>query len=127
MAVKKVLIVDYSASIRMLIKMSIRKYGCDIYDAVDVDDGIKRANEEKFDIIFTAHEISGIGVFKMIKKIREIPGYAKTPFIMIATEANNAMAMKGRRFGVKALITKPFQPMALTKIMDRYISKPPKK
>ncbi len=127
MTVKKVLIIDYSASIRMLIKMSIRKYGCDICDAVDGADGIKRAHAEKFDIIFTAYDIPEMNAFEMIEKIREIPGYSKTPFVVIATNTNNVMAMKRRKLGVKAWITKPFQPMALAKVMDHYISKPSKK
>ena len=57
----------------------------------------------------------------LIKSLRTLPGYAKTPILMLTTESSDEMKSKGRAAGANGWLVKPFDPQRLIEVVKKVI------
>ncbi|MDH5436364.1 MAG: response regulator [Gammaproteobacteria bacterium] len=113
------LIVDDSASMRMVIKVTLNEAGYDVIEAEDGSVGLKKALLNKFDVIFTDINMPGMNGYDFIKKMRALPDYEHTPIITITTESGDEEKAKGKGVGATGWIVKPFSPEKLVEVMKK--------
>jgi len=121
----KILIVDDSETIRVELKEVLEAGGHEVVAAVDGYDGILKAEAENyFDLIISDYNMPGIDGLSMLKRIKLLPKYVKTPIAMLTTESSKELKEAGREAGVLIWVVKPFEKerllMTLKKVFEKF-------
>lgn len=116
---KKVLIVDDSASIRQMVEMTLRESGYEVTLAKDGLEAFNVCKTKSFDFILTDQNMPNMDGITFIKSARALPAHARTPIVMLTTEAGDAMKAQGRAAGATGWMVKPFDPTKLLEIAKK--------
>ena len=107
----KILIVDDSNMLRDMLKHTLNGGGySDITEAKDGEDGLKKANMKKFDLIITDINMPKINGLEFIKKLRLDNTYSKIPILILTTERGDNIKQDAKNVGATGWIDKPFLP-----------------
>ena len=107
---KKILVVDDSAAIRLVVNLALKGAGYDVIEACDGQDALAKLTGEKINLIISDVNMPKMDGITFLKELKQLPRYKFTPVIMLTTEASQAKMAEGRAAGAKAWVIKPFQP-----------------
>lgn len=117
----KILTVDDSKTIRMIVKKAFRPYDCQIVEGENGVEGLALAAKEKPDLIVLDITMPVMNGAEMLSKMKEEPDLKNIPVIMLTAEAGKDNVMKIVQMGVQDYMVKPFKGEQLiervTKIM----------
>ena len=105
----KVLIVDDSSSMRMIVKRTLKQAGftgLTISEAPDGAEALKKVNEDCPDLIMCDWNMPVMNGIEFLKKLREEGNAVKFGFV--TTESTEPMRALAREAGAQFLIAKPF-------------------
>lgn len=102
---KKILIVDDEKNIVDIIAFNLKKEGYRVVTAADGEEGVKKAFEEKPDLILLDIMMPKLDGYEVCKKIRE---KKNTPIIMLTARAEELDKVLGLELGADDYVTKPF-------------------
>jgi two-component system chemotaxis response regulator CheY len=117
---KTILAVDDSSSLRQMVAFSLKAAGY-LVEAVDGQDGLEKAKLQSVDLVLTDQNMPRMDGLQLIKLLRELPGYQKTPILMLTTESSDEMKGKGRAAGANGWLVKPFDPQRLIEVVKKVI------
>ncbi len=123
MADKKILVVDDSATMRMLIVMTIKKSlpGISVIEAVDGTDAVEKLKANGVDIILTDINMPNMDGNELIKWVRESHSN-DIPIIVITTEGDEQGMEERKALGANAYITKPIKGPQLKEIVQQLLA-----
>ncbi len=105
----KILAVDDSKMIRMLIKKTFTPLKCQIVEAENGEEGLEAALREKPDIIMLDVNMPVMRGDEMLDKLRNEYGMKDIPVIMLTAEGVKDNVAQIRDLGVSDYIVKPFK------------------
>lgn len=105
----KILTVDDSKTIRMIVKKAFRPYDCQIVEGENGVEGLALAAKEKPDLIILDITMPVMTGAEMLAKMKEEPELKDIPVIMLTAEAGKDNVMKIVQMGVKDYMVKPFK------------------
>jgi len=108
MTKKKILIVDDEINIIELLKMNLKKYGYEVYSALDGESALKVAVDKIPDIIILDIMMPGIDGLETCRRMKLIPELQRTPIIMLSARSEETDKVIGLSVGADDYITKPF-------------------
>jgi two-component system chemotaxis response regulator CheY len=117
----KILIVEDSKSMRMMIKATLSGK----YELTEAEDGLVGLNytlSNKYDCIISdvnMPNMTGIELTTNVRKPTNIN--SKTPILILTTETSSDIKEKGKVAGATGWIVKPFTPEKLLSVVDRVI------
>jgi two-component system, chemotaxis family, chemotaxis protein CheY len=120
-AMKKILAVDDSASVRKMVIFTLQGAGYEVVDAVDGQDGLDKAGNDKFDMIITDLNMPRVDGIQLICEVRKLPGYTFVPILMLTTESQAEKKDAGRKAGATGWIVKPFNAEQLTAVIRKLV------
>jgi two-component system chemotaxis response regulator CheY len=119
-----ILIVDDSATMRMIVVKSLRLAGFDtatVIEASGAKEALQKLAAGGIDIMLSdvnMPDITGIELVKVVKaKMKNLP------VIMITTESSPEMKEEMLKAGASGIITKPFPPEELQKVIGPLVKK----
>jgi two-component system, chemotaxis family, chemotaxis protein CheY len=118
---KTILAVDDSSSLRQMVAFSLKAAGYQVVEAVDGQDGLEKAKQQTVDLVLTDQNMPKMDGLTLIKSLRGLPGYQKTPILMLTTESSEDMKTKGRAAGANGWLVKPFDPQRLIEVVKKVI------
>ncbi len=118
---KTILAVDDSSSLRQMVAFSLKAAGYNVVEAVDGQDGLDKAKQQSVDLVLTDQNMPRMDGLALIKTLRTLPTYAKTPILMLTTESSDEMKSKGRAAGANGWLVKPFDPQRLIEVVKKVI------
>ena len=123
MADKKILVVDDSATMRMLIVMTIKKLlpGISVIEAVDGNEAVDKLKANDVDIILTDINMPEMDGNELIKWVRESHS-TDIPIIVITTEGDEQVMEERKALGANAYITKPIKGPQLKEVVQELLS-----
>ena len=117
-----ILIVDDSATMRMIVIKSLRQAGfesANVIEAGGAKEALQKIAAGGIDLVLSdvnMPEITGIELVKVVKaKMKDLP------VIMITTESSSEMKEKMMQAGANGIVTKPFPPEELKRILGPFI------
>ncbi len=105
----KVLSVDDSKTIRMIVKKAFKPYDCDIVEAENGQKGLEAATNEKPDLIILDITMPVMTGIEMLEKLKSDPELKDIPVIMLTAESGKDNVMQIVKMGVQNYIVKPFK------------------
>ncbi len=118
---KSVLIVDDSRSMRELLTYTLSSNNYKVSEAPDAESAFQQVCLNRFDLIITDLNMGALDGLGLIKKIRALPSYARTPVLMLTTDSNPATRDKARAAGATGWLVKPFDPVKLLETLARVV------
>jgi len=115
------MIVDDSASIRKVVRLTLEQSGFNVIDAVDGVDALKKLDGVKINLLITDVNMPNMDGITLVKEAKQLPAYKFTPMMMLTTEASDEKKNEGRAAGAKAWLVKPFQPPMLLNAVSKLI------
>ncbi|HPU50183.1 MAG TPA: response regulator [Burkholderiaceae bacterium] len=116
---KTIMVVDDSGSFRTVVKLALQKAGYAVVEAVDGLDASEKIGNVKPSLIVCDVNMPRMDGLSFARKVKESPIHKFTPIIMLTTESQDSKKAEGKAAGVRAWITKPFQPSQLVDAVAR--------
>jgi two-component system OmpR family response regulator len=111
----KVLIIDDDADIRFIAGLSLSRVGgMDVIEAAGGVEGVRKAREEKPDVILLDMMMPTMDGSETLAALRSQPATAMTPVIFLTAKTVEAEVERMRALGVAGVLIKPFDPRTLS-------------
>jgi len=123
----KVLTVDDSKTIRMIVKKAFKPYECEISEAENGQQGFESAKNEKPDIIVLDITMPVMSGTEMLVKLKDDPDLKDVPVIMLTAESGKDNVLEIVKMGVTDYIVKPFKGQQLIDRVTKILTLDPKK
>jgi CheY-like chemotaxis protein len=105
----KVLTVDDSKTIRMIVKKAFKPFDCELFEAENGVEGLALAGREKPDLIILDITMPVMTGTEMLVKVKADPLLKAIPIIMLTAESGKENVMKIVKMGIKDYMVKPFK------------------
>jgi len=122
MANKKVLVIDDNRFILRIIKSKLSSGGIDVVTALDGEEGIKKAFEEKPDLIITDIMMPKLDGFGVYNKLKGNPDTQKIPVIFLTAIGEKKEELE--ELGPATVIYKPFSPRQMLNTVNSLLNLP---
>jgi two-component system chemotaxis response regulator CheY len=115
---KTIMVVDDSSSFRTVVKLALQKAGYAVVEAMDGQDAVDKLGSNRPNLIVCDVNMPRMDGLSFARHVKGSP-HKFTPIIMLTTESQDAKKAEGKAAGVRAWITKPFQPSQLVDAVTR--------
>lgn len=105
---KKILVVDDEKDIVEILQEILRHEGYDVITASDGNEGLKKASENKPDLIVADVMMPHMDGYELVKRLKEDPGTTNIPVVFLTAKDQATDRYKGLSLGVAAYIVKLF-------------------
>lgn len=121
----KLLTVDDSKTVRIIIKKAFKLYDCEILEAANGVEGLALATKETPDIILLDVTMPVMDGVEMLTKLKADPALKGIPVVMLTAEGGKDNVLKIAKIGVRDYIVKPFKEDLLIQKVGRIIDLKP--
>lgn len=122
----RILTVDDSKTIRMIVTRSFRNFDCTIFEASNGEEGLAAAARERPELIILDITMPVMDGVTMLTKLKESPELKGIPVIMLTAESGRENVAYIAKLGVRDYLVKPFQDAQLIEKVQRVIPLQPK-
>ncbi len=122
----KILSVDDSKTIRLIVKRTFSPYDCTVLEACNGEEGLAAAAAQKPDLIVLDITMPVMDGVTMLTKLKESPELKSIPVIMLTAESGRENVAYIAKLGVRDYLVKPFQDAQLIEKVQRVIPLQPK-
>ncbi|MDY6789662.1 MAG: response regulator [Thermodesulfobacteriota bacterium] len=123
----KILTVDDSKTIRMIVKKAFRQFNCEMFEAENGIEGLAAANKEKPDLIVLDITMPVMNGTEMLEKLKSEDALKDIPVIMLTAESGKDNVMQIVKMGVNDYMVKPFKGEQLIERVEKILTLEPKK
>ena len=120
---KKVLAIDDSPEIRMIITETLNLFGFHALVAEDGLSGIKLARDHRPDLIICDLNMPQMDGYTTLKGMQEHESTAMIPFVFLSGVTDRLTIRKGMELGADDYLTKPFTPTELVAAVNTRLGK----
>ena len=121
----KVLTVDDSKTVRIIVRKAFKPYDCEILEAGNGVEGLAVAAKEMPDLILLDITMPVMDGVEMLTKLKADPQLKGIPVMMLTAEGGRDHVLKIAKIGVRDYIVKPFKEEVLIEKTGRIIDLKP--
>jgi two-component system cell cycle response regulator len=122
MSSTKILTVDDSKTIRLIVAKAFKAYDCVVLEADNGVVGLAVASRERPDIILLDYTMPVMDGFEVLARLRSDPQLKATPVIMLTAEAGRETVIKIAKLGVRDYLIKPFKADLVVERVGRVVT-----
>jgi two-component system chemotaxis response regulator CheY len=115
------MVVDDSASIRRMIIACMEHCAYDVQAAADGTAAHVLARAQVFDLVITDQVMPVLDGITLIRTLRTMPEYQRTPILMLTTESGIDIREQARAAGATGFLSKPFDPDGLMHSVEQLL------
>ncbi len=117
----KILIVDDSSTMRKIVMKSLRDAGitADVVEVGGAKEGLQKIAEGGITLVLSDVNMPDVSGIEMVKVVRQ--KFKDLPIIMVTTESSPEMRKQMTDAGANGVITKPFPPEELKKVLGPHL------
>lgn len=119
---RKILIIDDEDDIREVAALSLETVaGWEVIVANNGAAGLDRARQDKPDAILLDVMMPGMDGPTTFRELQKSPATASIPVILLTAKVQSADQRRFADLGVRAVLTKPFDPLTLSEQMEKVL------
>ncbi|MBN2657788.1 MAG: response regulator [Spirochaetales bacterium] len=112
----KIMCVDDSPTIRMLVKQNLGPQGFEIVEASNGQEGLDKLSSD-ISLFLVDVNMPVMNGFDFVKSLKSDSAFSSKPVVFLTTESGVDKKSVGKELGVNGWIVKPFEPESLVKIV----------
>lgn len=117
----KILTVDDSRTIRMIVTRAFKGFACEIFEASDGVEGLTVAGRERPDIILLDLTMPVMDGAEMLSKLKSDPELRAIPVVMLTAESGRENVLRIAKLGVRDYLVKPFKEELIVERVGRIV------
>lgn len=122
---KKILVVDDSATLRASVNYTLKEAGFETINAVNGTDGLAKLSDankqgDEIGMIISDINMPVMDGITFIKEVKKTP-FRFLPILVLTTESQEDMKMKGKQAGASGWLVKPFKPEQLVYVTKKFM------
>lgn len=117
----KILTVDDSRTIRMIIKKMLSEFSCEVIEAENGLKGLELAEKNNPDMIILDIDMPGMNGLEVLMNLRNNDRFMNTPVFMLTSKSKEKNVRLAMELGIKAYISKPFKRTELIERIGKII------
>ena len=117
----KILTVDDSKTVRIIVKKAFKSFDCDILEAANGVEGLAVAAKDPPDVVLLDITMPVMDGVEMLTKLKSDPLLKGIPVVMLTAEGGREHVLKIAKIGVRDYIVKPFKEELLVEKVMRII------
>jgi two-component system cell cycle response regulator len=121
----KILTVDDSKTVRIIVRKAFKPFDCDILEACNGVEGLAIASKEVPDLILLDVTMPVMDGIEMLTKLKSDSALKQIPVMMLTAEGGREVVMKIAKLGIRDYVVKPFKEDALIEKVGRIIDMKP--
>jgi two-component system chemotaxis response regulator CheY len=106
---KKILVVDDSATVRQQVGMALQQAGYTVLEAGDGVEGLQVLDKGGVSMVICDVNMPRMSGLDMLEKLKADPRHAMIPVVMLTTEGHPGLVERAKKAGAKGWIVKPFK------------------
>lgn len=119
-----ILVVDDSATMRMIVEATLREAGWQVLAARDGRQALEIAQEHRVDLLVSDWNMPVMGGLSLIQGLRKEPHYRELPVLVLTTEDDGLSKNAARDLGVSGWLNKPLDPGVLVELTSELLGAP---
>jgi len=116
---KTILTVDDASTMRKMVSFTLKAAGHDVLEAQDGAIALSVLQTRSVDLVITDVHMPNMDGLELTRRLRALPGFGRTPIILLTTESDPAKKAEGRAAGATGWIVKPFSQEQLLAIVAK--------
>ena len=120
MAAVKILSVDDSRTVRIIVRNAFKRFDCEVIEAGNGLEALERARE-KPDLMLVDITMPVMDGLTMLRKLREDPELKDIPVVMLTAEGQKTTAEQTTALGSSGYLVKPFTADTLVQFVGKII------
>lgn len=116
---RRVLVVDDSATLRKVLKMHLEAGGYEVELAADGAEALEKVQRATFDLVLTDFVMPRLNGYQLAQAIRSIPALGGLPVVLVSARAEALAERFVAQTGAAGWISKPFSPAELLSVVGR--------
>lgn len=121
----KLLIVDDSKSVRLVVTQALKPFACEIIEAENGAEGLAAAGRERPDLLLLDVTMPEMDGMEMLSRLKSDASLKQIPVIMMTVEASRQTVLNIARMGVRDYLLKPVSEETLVDHVGRIINLSP--
>ena len=118
---RTILAVDDSPSMRRMVVHVLTSGGYTVLEAGDGVEALELARTQRIDAILTDQNMPDMDGITLVRRLRTLEGYERTPIVLLTTESSPELKRRGREAGANGWMVKPFDPERLLEVFARVL------
>jgi two-component system, cell cycle response regulator DivK len=118
---KRILVVEDQDDNRRILRDLLTASGYELIEAVDGEQGVTAAQQERPDLILMDIQLPGIDGYEVTRRIKANEALRHIPIIAVTSYALSGDDQKAFEAGCDAYVTKPFSPRGLLAKIREYL------
>jgi len=114
---KCIMIVDDSATVRQVLRLTLTNAGYNLLEACDGEEALDVMTGQNIDLMLTDLNMPKLDGIGLIKAVRQGSENRFLPIVMLTTESAEEKKQEGKAAGASGWIVKPFKPEQLLKVI----------
>ena len=118
---KKVLIIEDNNDNREVIRTVLMHYGYEVVEAVNGEEGLEKARQEKLDIILMDLSLPKMDGWEATRRLKADDELKDIPVIAITAHAMSGDEEKAMKHGCDGYLAKPCTPKSVIDIVEKFV------
>ncbi|PRX27472.1 two-component system chemotaxis response regulator CheY [Orenia metallireducens] len=123
---KKILVVDDSRTVRSSVKYTLEKEGYEVILAEDGRDGLEKLEDnssitDRPKMIITDVNMPNMDGITFTSEVKKNRNFKFVPVLILTTESQDKMKLKGKEAGAAGWLVKPFSPEQLIGVVKKFV------
>jgi two-component system chemotaxis response regulator CheY len=118
---KKILVVDDSASVRQQVGLALTQAGYAVIEAGDGLEGLSMLERGGVAMVICDVNMPRMNGLEMVEAIKRDPKHASLPIVVLTTEGHPALVERAKKAGAKGWIVKPFKAELMVSAVSRLV------
>jgi len=120
---RRVLLVEDDPLVRLVCSVNLRLAGFEVAEAGDGQRGLEQAQLEPPDLVVSDIRMPGLDGFALAEALRRDERTRAVPIVFLSGETEAAERRRAYAIGASGFVAKPFDPVALVKLLAGVIEK----
>ncbi|MET0594997.1 MAG: response regulator [Polyangiaceae bacterium] len=120
---RTVLIVDDSASMRQIVRLTLEGVGFAIVEGSNGQEGLDQLRAHRVQAIISDVNMPVMDGISLVRLVRGLQEYRSLPILLMTTASDASRKNQGRVAGANGWIVKPFSPAQLLETLDKVLVK----
>ena len=116
-----VIVADDDPLIRSVLKRKLEEFGQTVYQATNGAEAVALAAKLDASLIMLDIKMPRLDGLQACAQIRELPGYNRTPIVMLTFQDNSKAQVSASRAGATMFLIKPFGMATLMLALSRFL------